>query len=70
MAAATTPPSPAELARALHEVADRMERGEKISPETTDLAIRIAEQEKHVRALAAAERVISDHASILAALAK
>lgn len=70
MAAATTLPTPAELARVLRDVAERMERGEEISSETNDLVIRLAKQEKHERALAAAERVMGDHASILAALAK
>lgn len=70
MAAQATSPTPAEIARELRDIAERMERGEEVSPETADLAARLAKQEKHARAMAAAERVMSDHASILAALAK
>jgi hypothetical protein len=71
MAAATTTPSPAELARALHEVAERMERGEEVSPEIRELAQKLAVAEnEHARMRKIMEGVADRHAAILDALAK
>lgn len=75
MAAATTLPelTVADIARTLRELAARMERGEKQSPEVTELANKLAASQRaaeDARMNAIFERVIEDHREILEALAK